>query len=105
MSGEQKASHIRREPFMKVSDFEDEPLPRPNWTLEKLAKVMIDGFNETHVRIDSLATRVETVEAAAVWKQRAVKALKYAAPTLIGAVAARYPDVAKILGALLTGVQ
>lgn len=89
---------------MKASDFVDEVTPQPVWTLDKLAKVMIEGFNITHQRIDALAVRVESVEGAAVWRTRLVKALKLAGPALVGALAARFPDAAKIVGALLSGL-
>lgn len=109
MSGEQKvprpikASHIRGEPFMKAEDFVEHVEVR--WTLDKLAHAMIEGFNTTHQRIDELANRVDTVQADAVWKARTIKALKVAGPALVGALTARFPEVAKFLGALLTGVQ
>lgn len=89
------------EPFMKVSDFVDEVTPQPVWTLEKLAKVMIGGFNVTNERIDALAVRVQTVESAAQWKAWAIKALKMAGPALVGALAARFPEAAKLVGALI----
>jgi len=104
VSGEQKASHIRGEPFMKASDFIDEETPLPKWTLDKLGKVMIDGFNETNRRIDTLAVRVEGVESAAKWKVWAIKVAKMAGPALVGAIAARFPEAAKLLGALLGAV-
>lgn len=108
MSGEQKvprpikSSHIRGEPFMKAEDFvEQEPV---RWTLDKLAHVMIEGFNTTHVRIDELAVRVDVIQGEAVWKVRALKALKLAGPALVGAIAARFPEAAKLIAALLTGL-
>lgn len=111
MSGERpqvprplRASHIRGEPFLKASDFvEEEPL-QVKWTLEKLGTTMIEAFNATHVRIDELAVRVESVQADAAWKTWAVKGLKLAGPALVGALAARFPEAAKLLGTLLGAV-
>lgn len=111
MSGEQKiprparASHIRGEPFMKATDFVDEEPIQVRWTLEKLGFAMIEGFNATHQRIDELAVRVDKVQSEAVWKERALKFLKLAGPALVGAIAARFPEAAKFIGALLAGVQ
>ena len=104
MSGEQKASHIRGEPFMKASDFIDEETPLPKWTLDKLGKVMIEGFNETNHRIDQLVPVVEKLQASAQWRTWAIKVAKMAGPALVGVVAARFPEVAKLLGALLGAV-
>lgn len=107
MSGEVKASHARpAAPFPLADDFidEDESPPKP-MTLNRLGRMMAEGFNHMNARIDALATRVETVESTAQWKVYAVKFLKLAGPALVGAVAARFPEAAKLLGALLTGVQ
>ena len=106
-----KASHIRAEPFLKASDFVEEESPQTKWTTERLATAMIHGFNAVGNRFDtvdlelsSLATRTPALEQDARWKVWAVKFAKLAGPALVGAIAARFPDAAKVIGALLQAV-
>ena len=106
MSGDQyRASHVRAEPFLKASDFVDrEETPEPAWTLDALAKAMLVGFNETNRRIDELVPVVESMRQSAQWKVWLVKAAKLAGPALVGAIAARFPEAAKIASALLSAM-
>ena len=111
VSGEQKASHFRGGPFPLASDFvdEEESPPKP-MTLNRLGRMMAEGFNHVSASIDelrkeqsALATRVASVEADADWKRLFVKWGKPLAMAAGGALAAKFPEVAKFLLALATG--
>lgn len=95
-----------QEPFLEAEpDSDPDPLHLPALTLEALEVTVVTGFAGLHRRFDALEPRVQKLEADAAWKRWALRVLKALGPFAAGAIASRFPELAKHLPAILEALQ
>lgn len=113
--GPRSSHHRPREPFLPADDIEEidaEPVPSDYpadteraMTIDRLAKIVVDGFSEVNSRFDTLEPRVKKLESDAAWKRWAMATLKAAGPFVAGVIASRYPELAKHVPAILNALS